>query len=336
MVWVKICGITNIKDADSVSDMGADAIGFIFSSLSKRKISFEDAEKIIHFLRKKYNLMPHLVPSEAQYLSTQHDKNYNLINEDYENYKKLGSHKSYYEYNNYYNNNNNNNYKGGMPSIVGVFVNEEIDVVIKNTVLLNLDFVQFSGDEDVSYLSRFNQKIKKEFKYFKEINNFSKNYKKDLDLNNDLNKTNQNLKYNNLKYKKLINNKDNLVKLIKLIRIDTSKVNSNYTDNSYIKEKLIKEISNFKDLVDYFLLDTYKDNMYGGTGETFNWEVIQDFGKYFPVILAGGLSPENVKEAINIVKPFGVDASSKLEVEPGKKDIKKVSEFIKNAKSDSI
>ena len=330
MVWVKICGITNIKDADQISDMGADVIGFIFSSLSKRKINFADAEEIIHFLRKKYNLMPYSTSSEVQYLSMHHDENYNLINEDYENYKKPGRHKSYY------NNYNYNNHEGEMPAIAGVFVNEEIDVVIKNTVLLNLDFVQFSGDEDVNYLNKFNQKIKKEFQYFKEINNFSKNYKKDLDLNNNLNNIKQTLKDNNLNYKKLINRGNNLVKLIKLIRIDTSKINSDYTDNSDIKEKLIKEISKFKNLVDYFLLDTYKDNVYGGTGETFSWETIHDFGKYFPVILAGGLSPENVKEAINIVKPFGVDASSKLEVEPGKKDIKKVSEFIKNVKSDLI
>jgi phosphoribosylanthranilate isomerase len=313
MVWVKICGITNIKDADQISAMGADAIGFIFSSLSKRKINFADAEEIIHFLKNKYELNSY---------SVRRNGNYNCRNKNYNN-----------NYNNY---NNYDNCDGKMPAIVGVFVNEEIDVVIKNTVLLNLDFVQFSGDEDVNYLNKFNQKIKKEFQYFKEINNFSKNYKKDLDLNNNLNNIKQTLKDNNLNYKKLINRGNNLVKLIKLIRIDTSKINSDYTDNSDIKEKLIKEISKFKNLVDYFLLDTYKDNVYGGTGETFSWETIHDFGKYFPVILAGGLSPENVKEAINIVKPFGVDASSKLEVEPGKKDIKKVSEFIKNVKSDLI
>ena len=301
MVWVKICGITNIKDADQISAMGADAIGFIFSSLSKRKINFADAEEIIHFLRNKYELNSY---------SVRRNGNYNCRNKNYNN-----------NYNNY---NNYDNCDGKMPAIVGVFVNEEIDVVIENTVLLNLDFVQFSGDEDVNYLNKFKQKIKE------KLQSFNKNY---ININDNLNNKNNNLNYNNLNYRSLINMENNLVRLIKLIRINTREANYSSKD---IKNKLIKEISKFKDLVDYFLLDTYKDNVYGGTGETFSWETIHDFGKYLPVILAGGLSPENVKEAINIVKPFGVDASSKLEVEPGKKDIKKVSEFIKNAKSDLI
>jgi len=267
MVWTKICGITNIKDADKISDMGADAIGFVFSSHSKRKINFTDAKKIIHFLKNKY---------------------------------ELNSNSAFY----------NRNYNGGMPAFVGVFVNEEIDIVIENAILLNLDFVQFSGDEDASYLNIFKQKIKEKLQSFNNNNSFNKNY---ININD------------NLSNKK--------INLIKLIRINTNKVKSDYKN---IKVGLIKEISELKNLVDYFLLDTYKDNMYGGTGETFSWEIIHDFGKYFPVILAGGLSPENVKEAINIVKPFGVDASSKLEIKPGKKDIKKVIEFIKNAKSNSI
>jgi len=87
----------------------------------------------------------------------------------------------------------------------------------------------------------------------------------------------------------------------------------------------------FKKAADFFLLDTFKDNIYGGTGKSFNWEPVKGLSQDFPVILAGGLDCKNVTEAIQIVKPFGIDASTKLEESPGKKDIRKVEIFIKNA-----
>ncbi|MCX6383749.1 MAG: hypothetical protein NTV16_04590 [Actinobacteria bacterium] len=56
MVWVKICGITNIEDADRISNLNSDAIGFIFSSASLRKIDYLKAKKIISFLKNKYEI----------------------------------------------------------------------------------------------------------------------------------------------------------------------------------------------------------------------------------------------------------------------------------------
>ena len=88
----------------------------------------------------------------------------------------------------------------------------------------------------------------------------------------------------------------------------------------------------------YYLLDTYREGIAGGTGETFDWDVAvkaKSLGK--PVFLSGGLSPENVSEAVRAVRPFAVDASSGLEVSPGAKDHQKIKEFIDNVReADSV
>ncbi len=80
---------------------------------------------------------------------------------------------------------------------------------------------------------------------------------------------------------------------------------------------------------DAYLLDAYSSTTLGGSGEKFNWDLAvaaQKFGK--PIFLAGGLTPENVADAIRQVRPFGVDVSSGVERAPGKKDYAKVKAFI--------
>lgn len=84
--------------------------------------------------------------------------------------------------------------------------------------------------------------------------------------------------------------------------------------------------------VSALLLDAWVSGAYGGTGESFNWELAATVARQRPVILAGGLTPENVAEAVSIVHPYAVDVSSGVEAAPGKKDPDKVREFIRRAK----
>jgi phosphoribosylanthranilate isomerase len=94
----------------------------------------------------------------------------------------------------------------------------------------------------------------------------------------------------------------------------------------------VNQLADFQ--TDAFLLDAHSKNGLGGTGEKFNWDLAagaQRFGK--PIFLAGGLTPENVADAIRQVRPFGVDVSSGVESAPGKKDPAKVRAFIAAAKS---
>jgi phosphoribosylanthranilate isomerase len=74
------------------------------------------------------------------------------------------------------------------------------------------------------------------------------------------------------------------------------------------------------------LVDAPAGERYGGTGETFNWSLVQGLKKR--LVLAGGLGPDNVAEAIRQVQPWAVDACSRLESRPGRKDNRKVTEFI--------
>lgn len=76
---------------------------------------------------------------------------------------------------------------------------------------------------------------------------------------------------------------------------------------------------------DYLLLDAYKKNIYGGTGEMFNWDIIPKLKK--PFFLAGGLSAENLKNAVNTVNPYCVDLSSGVETD-GFKDESKIKAVI--------
>ncbi len=76
------------------------------------------------------------------------------------------------------------------------------------------------------------------------------------------------------------------------------------------------------------LLDSNAIEKYGGTGQVFDWELAKPVAKQFPVIVAGGLTPENVTEAIKILAPWGVDVSSGVETK-GVKDMAKVISFIK-------
>jgi len=81
-----------------------------------------------------------------------------------------------------------------------------------------------------------------------------------------------------------------------------------------------------------FLLDAYDEKEFGGTGKTFNWLMAREANEFGKVILAGGLNETNVVSAIEMVEPWGVDVSSGVEIEPGKKDKEKVKRFVENAR----
>ena len=83
-----------------------------------------------------------------------------------------------------------------------------------------------------------------------------------------------------------------------------------------------------------YLLDTYKKGAYGGTGQTFNWEIAKKLvQRGLKIFLSGGLNPNNVERAVCKVSPYAVDVSSGVEAAKGKKDLKKLREFIERAKN---
>jgi phosphoribosylanthranilate isomerase len=98
-------------------------------------------------------------------------------------------------------------------------------------------------------------------------------------------------------------------------------------------EKSLRELEPYRDAVQAFLLDTYKPGQVGGTGEVFDWQLAREARKYGRIILAGGLSAENVAQAINIALPDAVDAASGTEARPGKKDPAKLRAFFKAVRS---
>jgi phosphoribosylanthranilate isomerase len=216
-MWIKICGITNEADAVNISNLGADALGFILSTDSPRRVDVRKAKKVTCALRSEEIMAK----------------------------KKV--------------------------SIVGVFVNEELERVLDATEELALDYIQLSGDEDTEYIRKIKTMLSKD------------------------------------------------IKIIKTIRIkdDTGLVGNTH-----------REMQRLRRFADFILVDTFKKDLYGGTGKSFRWDITKDWGLELPIILSGGLNSENARQAINLVKPFGVDASSRLEIYPGKKDLEKVKKFI--------
>jgi phosphoribosylanthranilate isomerase len=82
-----------------------------------------------------------------------------------------------------------------------------------------------------------------------------------------------------------------------------------------------------------YLLDAYVPGQPGGTGHTFDWKLAVQAKEYGPIILAGGLTPDNVAEAVRATHPWGVDVSSGVEAEPGRKDSDKLRCFIAAVKT---
>ena len=79
---------------------------------------------------------------------------------------------------------------------------------------------------------------------------------------------------------------------------------------------------------DLFLLDAHSERARGGTGERFDWGVAKSSTGRDNIVVSGGLGPENVREAVEFFEPFGVDASSSLEDEPGRKNGERVRRFV--------
>ncbi len=218
MIWIKICGITNLGDAEKISELDVNAMGFILSTDSPRRIDNSGAKRIIKAVRNKNEKI----------------------------------------------------------SLTGVFVNERVEKVLRDSDGLDLDMVQLSGDEDREYL-------------------------------------------------KSLYSRSGDIKIIKAIRIKNG--------SRSCQAELNEQIQRIKEYADFILLDSYSKNVYGGTGISFDWNMARNCGQTVPIILSGGLDAENIEDAVKTVKPFGVDVSSKLEIYPGKKDISRVSEFVKILRS---
>jgi len=76
------------------------------------------------------------------------------------------------------------------------------------------------------------------------------------------------------------------------------------------------------------LVDAYRKDQYGGTGHVADWSIATKLAQQYPILLAGGLTPDNVAEAVRQVRPWGVDVASGVEVSPGKKDVAKMRMFV--------
>ena len=107
-------------------------------------------------------------------------------------------------------------------------------------------------------------------------------------------------------------------------------------DHKVIKAFRIKDSGSLKGIneynTDFYMLDTYSSRQMGGTGEKFDWKIVENFEFLRPVILSGGLTPDNVREAIERFAPYGVDVSSGVETVPGKKDLLLMKRFVENVR----
>jgi phosphoribosylanthranilate isomerase len=105
-----------------------------------------------------------------------------------------------------------------------------------------------------------------------------------------------------------------------------------------IKAIRVRELTDLEPLNSYnvsaFLLDTFSPHSAGGTGQAFNWDIAVEAKNFGRIILAGGLTPDNVEEAVRMVQPYGIDVSTGVEGnEKGRKDREKLKSFINTARN---
>jgi len=138
---------------------------------------------------------------------------------------------------------------------------------------------------------------------------------------------------------------DRIIEIARLCNLDAVQLHGEETPAAVERVRGIRRIKairvrNARDVarcrryrVDAYLLDAYVPGVRGGTGKSFNWELARQAEEFGPVILAGGLTPENVETAVRIARPYAVDTASGVEVEPGVKDKNLLAEFIWRVKS---
>jgi len=198
VIPTKICGITNLDDAQAVVSRGASAIGLIFYEKSPRAISIDQAKSISDQLSDSV-------------------------------------------------------------SRVGVFVNNSIDFISQAIEAAALNAIQLHGDETPEFCSKFDLHV------------------------------------------------------LKALHIKDQKSLATMSDYN----------------VNGFLFDTFSNNQYGGTGTSFDWSLVKDNQNDTPIILSGGLHPDNILDAIHTVSPSAVDVNSGVESSPGIKDHQKLDQLFK-------
>lgn len=213
MTWVKICGITNLEDALTAVDAGAEAVGFVFHQESPRRVDAETAQQIVEKLPPKVEK-------------------------------------------------------------VGVFVDLETERIREIASRVGLTGIQLHGNHSFEEFTNLHQTMSG-------------------------------------------------AKVIAMVPGDTLK-----SAASFFTDEARKSIF-------AILLDSQSNGLSGGTGTSFDWgaarELVEMINVSIPVIVAGGLNPLNVAQAIKILKPFGVDVASGVEARPGKKDPGKLRAFISAA-----
>ena len=199
-IKIKICGITNLEDAEAAVEAGADALGFVFYAQSPRCIEPAVAQRIIA------QLPPFVLP-------------------------------------------------------VGVFVNHDQDTIRNVFDECGLAFAQLHGDETPTFCESLGRPVLRALRP---------------------------------------RDRGSLLAL------------AEYRGRVGVRG---------------FVVDVFSSEAYGGTGQTVDWSLAQEVAQTTPILLAGGLTPSNVQEAIQHVQPYGVDVSSGVEETPGKKNHEKIRAF---------
>jgi phosphoribosylanthranilate isomerase len=210
MIRVKICGITNLQDAQVAIKAGADFLGFIFYPQSPRHVKPEHVREIVTRIRAQYPL-PNI-------------------------------------------------------QLVGVFVDQSAQSVAWTLDFCDLDYAQLHGTETPEAVTTLMGR------------GFG---------------------------------------VIKALRVRDGRT--------------LVELERYKATA--YLLDAYVPGQPGGTGHGFDWTLAVQAKTHGPIVLAGGLTPDNVAQAVRTVCPWAVDVSSGVEAAPGRKDPDKVHRFIAEAKS---
>lgn len=137
-------------------------------------------------------------------------------------------------------------------------------------------------------------------------------------------------------------NPEDILRTLEIARFDVCQLHGDETPEECMKIpiKTIKAIrvKNYlnKETLHYYptsaiLLDSYSEKGYGGTGAKFDWNLAKGLSQIKPIIISGGLTPENVAQAVRLACPYGVDVSSGVEDYPGKKNHQKIKKFIEEA-----